>query len=274
MQNTAENGQQNSTPQPCFLTHHDPGMDLEPAETVSMDDSSSADPRLAIQQMITEGVRLVLAIRAEERTLEELNHEFHDYAPSHNIQYMIQAGEVDKLKKELEGIASSLAALPHAPVNVELDIGPFRAWIEAHREELTAFKTYCDENRPKSPLEEGEVNPEVECLSFAMKGLSERVASLEPLVNAEALEVRGSMMSAVLRQETQLFWEFLGRFDLAEMGEQGLRMAVQEMVLHIARDEFDKMVEAKTGAGDKSDAPRWWERENGMEIDEDDEMRE
>lgn len=78
----------------------------------------------------------------------------------------------------------------------DFDIKPFRDWIEEHRETFNAFKTYCDELlRPKTPLEEGEVHPEVERLSYVLKTIEHRIDRLTPVVSPQALEVGRILLS-------------------------------------------------------------------------------
>lgn len=139
---------------------------------------------------IAEGVRLVLAIRDGERKLEELSKEFHGSGHTHNIHFILQEAKVEKLKESLDATVGTLAALQHTPVNIEPDMGAFRAWMTAHREQLDAFKKYCDEYRPASPLEEGEVHPDVESLISAVQMLERRIDELERVANPEMFEVR------------------------------------------------------------------------------------
>ncbi|KAJ7709895.1 hypothetical protein B0H17DRAFT_1029668, partial [Mycena rosella] len=242
-------------PLPFFPQVDSPAL----VDTVSMDSSSSADARLSTQRMITDGVELVLAIRAAESTLEELN--LPHSAPTHNIQYILQAAKIDKLKKAFQEIVGNLAALPHTPVNVKLDLGPLRTWMDANRERFDAFKTFCDEYRPKSPMEEGEVHPDLEFLSSALERIEHRLEDLAPRVNPEAFELqrRAEMLAEGHARGSQIFCDFMAKFDFLELGELGQRLAVEQRVHKAARETLDGMVKMSEGGIEERDAFSWLE---------------
>jgi hypothetical protein len=129
--------------------------------------------------MISDGVGLVLALRESEQTLEDMSRGLRDITFTHNIQYILQKAKVDETKKALDAVVASLSALPHTPVQiVASDLGPLRAWMDAHREQFNAFKTFCDEYRPPSPMEDGEVHTKVDHLLSVVRDLGDRVDSL------------------------------------------------------------------------------------------------
>ncbi|KAJ6596903.1 hypothetical protein DFH09DRAFT_1133058 [Mycena vulgaris] len=240
------------------------------ADTANMDGSSS---RLSTERMIAEGVELVLAIRAGENALDELSKEFRVSAHTHDIQYILQEAEVNKLRKALGGITESLAALPHTPVTIEPDLGQFRAWINVHRARFDGFKTFCDEYRPKSPREEGEVHPYVEHLSSALKDMEHRLDQLAPVVNPDAfeLESRAERMAEAQRRHSQLFRGFLDKFDFMKLGEAGQRLAVEQRVLKVARETLDGMVNMENGNAER-DAFLWLQPVDPQTVDHDHEM--
>ncbi|KAJ7452402.1 hypothetical protein B0H11DRAFT_290051 [Mycena galericulata] len=157
------------------------------SQQLTVTDTTAMDTRLSTQKTISDGVGLVLALREGERALKEF---FKDgVAPTHEIGYILQDHKLDGVKKSLDAVSTSLAALPHMPVQ-DFDIEPFRKWIQEHREKFDAFGAYCDELvRPESPLEEGEVHPDMERLSYALKTIEHRIDRLAPIVNPQAFEI-------------------------------------------------------------------------------------
>ncbi|KAJ7097919.1 hypothetical protein B0H15DRAFT_629334 [Mycena belliarum] len=185
---------------------------------------------------------------------------------------------VDKMKRELDGIVGRLAALPHAPVRVEPDVAPFRTWMNMHRVQFEEFKTYCDEYRPKSPREDGEVHPAVENMAGCVQRLTQRVDELAPLVYPEAFELqrRAEVLAEAHRRTGQVFWEAMGKFSLEELGEQGLRLAIEQRALQVAHATLDGIVRMREGPGE-TEVLCWLEpvdSQNGEAVDENMELDE
>lgn len=126
--------------------------------------------------MISEGVGLVLALREDEGTLLDLRKEFNQ--DPHDMESILQNAKVEKTREALNAVVANLCALPHTPVKIEPDLHALRAWIDAHRAEFDAFKTFCDNYRPPSPMEDGEVHPRVDSLLTAVRDVEDRVDRL------------------------------------------------------------------------------------------------
>ncbi|KAJ7109386.1 hypothetical protein C8R44DRAFT_802385 [Mycena epipterygia] len=218
---------------------------------------------------IAEGVRLILVIRDGERKLEELSKEFHGSGYTHNIHFILQEAKVGKLKESLDAIVATLAALSHTPVEIVPDMSAFRAWMAAHREQLDAFKTYCDEHRPASPLEEGEVHPDVDSLLSAVQMLEWRIDELERVVNPEAFELqrRAARLHEAHRRDSQLFSDFIAKFDFLELSAECQQFVVEERVVRVARETFDGMVQGRDKVAER-EAFFWLQPvQEGDEID-------
>jgi hypothetical protein len=158
--------------------------------------------------MIDEGVRLVLALRDGEETVTTLQRNDPLSYPS-DMEYILEKVAVDKTKKSLAAAVARLAAVPHTPVQSVrelVDLGPLRAWVEAHRAQFDALKRVCEAYRPPPAveLEEGEVHPRVDALLAGVRDVEARVAGLaraqerrrEP---KEAAEVRAFHATCFLR---------------------------------------------------------------------------
>ncbi|KAJ7273723.1 hypothetical protein B0H12DRAFT_508118 [Mycena haematopus] len=145
--------------------------------------------------MISEAVGLLLAQREGEDILTSLRRNDPLGYPS-NMEYILKNAEVNKTKEAFNAAVMRLSALPHTPVNMDVvDLAPLRAWMDAHRAQFDAFKRFCDEYRPPSPMEEGELHPRVDALLLEVKDLETRVEALARVLERrketpEAVDVR------------------------------------------------------------------------------------
>ncbi|KAJ6547573.1 hypothetical protein B0H19DRAFT_1166398 [Mycena capillaripes] len=216
----------------------------------------------------------------------------------HHMECILQTAKVEKTKEALNAVVASLSALPHTPVEIEPDLCALRAWMDAHRAEFDAFKTFCDNYRPPSPMEDGEVHPRVDLLLKALRDIEIRIDGLErkmqpPWVNDVGpqssffkfaihactihyqLQRRVKMLHEVDAWITELFSRSMNAVEFCEMSAEGQRTAIQQHVLKVARDTFDGMLNIKRG--EESVEGLFWLRplsggavQQSMEEDEDD----
>ncbi|KAJ7172465.1 hypothetical protein C8R46DRAFT_1259192 [Mycena filopes] len=210
------------------------------------------DARISNQRLISDGVDLVFALREAEDTLAQLGRE----DPSHHsIPYLLQQGQVDQRKQELADIVARLNALPHTPVNIEPDLEPLRVWMNANREKFDAFKKFCDEYRAPSPMEEGQVHPELAKLWSVVGDLERRVVQLEhkrdrfleylePIVNPRGYEFQQQVrrLKELDRQHTEMFSMFMSKVAFTDLSEAEQRLAIGQHALQVGRATFEEML--------------------------------
>ncbi|KAJ7632630.1 hypothetical protein FB45DRAFT_912983 [Roridomyces roridus] len=184
--------------------------------------------RLAIQSIITDGVELVLALREREKILQEVSCQT---SSSHDTNFILTRARRDDTKKDLNEVVERLADLPHFPKEFPIEV--FRDWMDKHHETFTEAARYCDEVvRLSSPLEEGQVHPEVERLWVVVKELEDRVSEREREVKLREerilerdpeVELRKCVarIEAAHERESRVFADFMGRC----VGEKGSEIA-------------------------------------------------
>ncbi|KAF8212227.1 hypothetical protein K438DRAFT_1957988 [Mycena galopus ATCC 62051] len=237
---------------------------------MSPDQLSSADARLAIQRyhfvftyesqlkacsMISDAVGLVLAQREGENTLTALRRIDPLGYPS-NVEYILKNAEVNKTRDALSAAVARLSALPHAPIEIDFDLAPLGAWMDAHRAQFDAFKKFCDEYRPPSPKEEGELHPCVDALLSELRDLEARAEHLTRSLerrkeSKEAVEFRrrARILDAMDLEFKAEFSRVMNKVDFSELSEEGQRVAIQQRVLKVARDTLNWMLKVKESGG-------------------------
>ncbi|KAJ7155953.1 hypothetical protein C8R43DRAFT_1234809 [Mycena crocata] len=250
-------------------TDTDIHLDSDPQHT-----NAGEDPHLTTLSAIIPAVKLILAIRAGERTLQELRMELQG-AHTHDIAYISQESKVARLRNRLDDVVCGLsvdtvAGRLSVPVDVRLYgeqleeyAGKMGAWIAAHRGELDAMKKGFDEWRPPSPLEEGQVHPDVERASVALQRISARVRSLEPRPvdhpEEQAQQDWFKEQQQAQRRETQRFSALMDKFGFAELSEGARRSAIRQHVLRVVQEEIAKL----TGKPVEVEDELFWSRPLG-----------
>jgi hypothetical protein len=124
---------------------------------------------------LNDAVQLYLAIEDEQRRLAQLNEQLVEEgldAPQHDMDYIIQSSKVEEMKEACRGLLTALPpARPKTP-----DLRAMGDWIEECRADFEACKAFCD---AWSPLEEGEIDPQVERLLSRCNKLQCQVERLQ-----------------------------------------------------------------------------------------------
>ncbi|KAJ6630812.1 hypothetical protein B0H10DRAFT_1983227 [Mycena sp. CBHHK59/15] len=204
--------------------------------------SSTAAFRLSTQDLIDEAVRLFLDIQEGENTLLEMRDKLQ--APLHDIDYILQKGKTDMMKESLDRVLSGLSVLPHAPRDLEPNIRPLASWINEHRDELNALKAFCDGYRPRTRLEEGEIDTVAESLLSACQRLENRAESIASIIKVSKerlqLRVRAAKLLESNQRDLQVMTDSLGMFDFTELTGETLEMRIERRALDAARRAFDE----------------------------------
>src|ERR1700761_7444293 len=144
--------------------------------------------RSQLSRLISEGVALVLEVEESEAVLQELKEEHR--SNTHDVELTRQEDKVAQTKDALDKLTTRLGALPHTPVDMVVDIGPLKRWLEDHRKEFTALSAFCDMHKASASLEEGEVDPNIAYLWLAVKHIESRINKMDHIVNPKVFEVR------------------------------------------------------------------------------------
>ncbi|KAJ6496687.1 hypothetical protein C8R47DRAFT_352988 [Mycena vitilis] len=247
---------------------------------------ATVDARLSIQRMIEEGVGLVLALRENERDLADLAAVYH----THDINYILQKAKVERTREALDQVVIGLSALPHTPVKMELDLRALREWMDAHRQGFDQFQSFCENYRPPSPMEDGQVHPRVDLVLSELRDAERHMGNLglalERHIERSEPEWASRLRRRVksLNQEddgnTNIFSSCMSLVEFSELSAEGQRMAIQQHVLRVARDTLDGMLKIKPGQG-RVDGLFWvqppvgrdWvEEADGMEVESETEL--